>query len=247
MKKPLSLSDIESMVIGDKFEFLPLLRELRVLETQENAILHSTASQCLLLLLCHQGQILTREELIEFAWGEKAANFVTNHTFYQTISVLRKALVALGCDDIIITVPRKGLTVGAGIKISTIYSVAASKKIYNTGSTSHTWYSFLSAKFLFAIAGIMLCTGMVLVVTKTNTDPFSFYQDYSLGKCIIKFSDSRKVTFDSSIVNRLGINCEDGNKTVFITVNEDIRLDSAIVCDTFNRDKQDCHTIRMIR
>jgi DNA-binding winged helix-turn-helix (wHTH) protein len=71
--------------------------------------LHTPASQCLLLLLQNQGEVLTQKFLFENIWGKNGA-FVSANTLYQNIAIVRKGLKSAGIgDDIVQTIPKTGI------------------------------------------------------------------------------------------------------------------------------------------
>ncbi|WP_330764119.1 MULTISPECIES: winged helix-turn-helix domain-containing protein [unclassified Serratia (in: enterobacteria)] len=65
--------------------------------------------RCLTLLIESQGEIVSQEKFINDVWRRNGIEVSTN-TFYQNIFLLRKNLKIAGVmDDIIITIPKKGL------------------------------------------------------------------------------------------------------------------------------------------
>lgn len=76
----------------------------------ENIILNTPTARCLQLLVERQGMVVSREDFIEQVWGTKGI-VVSQNTFYQNISLLRKSLKKAGLSkDLIVTVRRKGFT-----------------------------------------------------------------------------------------------------------------------------------------
>lgn len=75
--------------------------------------LNQPASRCLSLLIQHNGVTVKQEFFIDEVWRKKGM-VVTVNTFYQNISLLRKALKESGLlVSIVITVPKKGLMFSA--------------------------------------------------------------------------------------------------------------------------------------
>lgn len=71
--------------------------------------MHTPASQCLLLLVQNQGQVLSQKYLFDNIWGKNGA-FVSANTLYQNIAIVRKCLKNSGIEeDIIQTVPKMGV------------------------------------------------------------------------------------------------------------------------------------------
>ncbi|MCS3490730.1 helix-turn-helix domain-containing protein [Enterobacter sp. SLBN-59] len=80
-------------------------------------VLTLTASRLLQLLLTHQGEILSRDFLMENAWTKY--NFKpSNASLNNNIAILRKSLNSLGAeDDLIITHPKMGIELQCNISV----------------------------------------------------------------------------------------------------------------------------------
>lgn len=88
--------------------------------TQQHIQLHRTATQCLVLLLEKHNEVVTQDELLRFAWGEKHRE-VTHNAFYQCILNLRKSILRLGVEKTIVTtIARKGLIINNDVTIDKI-------------------------------------------------------------------------------------------------------------------------------
>ncbi|WP_158785091.1 winged helix-turn-helix domain-containing protein [Pantoea sp. BAV 3049] len=75
------------------------------------------ASRCLMLLIENRGKVVTRDEFLKHVWTENGV-FVSQNTYYQNISILRRKLRKAGLgDDIIVTIPHRGLTLHPEIDI----------------------------------------------------------------------------------------------------------------------------------
>ncbi|WP_407197345.1 winged helix-turn-helix domain-containing protein [Citrobacter freundii] len=71
--------------------------------------LSNPATRCLLLLIQQQGQVIERDYFFEHVWYINGAQ-VTNNTFYQNISLLRRAFKELSLnEELIVTVPKVGI------------------------------------------------------------------------------------------------------------------------------------------
>ena len=71
--------------------------------------LSNPASRCLLLLIQQQGQVIERDYFFQQVWINNGAQ-ITNNTFYQNISLLRRAFKEFGLnEELIVTVPKVGI------------------------------------------------------------------------------------------------------------------------------------------
>ncbi|MDU4942019.1 MAG: winged helix-turn-helix domain-containing protein [Mixta calida] len=80
--------------------------------------INQPASRCLALLIERRGDIIKQDEFMNEVWRKHGME-VTVNTLYQNISILRKTLKRAGIDEnIIITVPKKGITLSARVEES---------------------------------------------------------------------------------------------------------------------------------
>lgn len=80
-------------------------------------VLTTPANNCLQILLNNRWEITTQKELFAEVW-EKHGIPINANTLYQNIAMIRKAFRQLGVeDDIIVTVPRRGMLVAENVRI----------------------------------------------------------------------------------------------------------------------------------
>ncbi len=105
-------------IINEAVEFHPATSTLRDLHNPDLVVaLNSPAGRCLLLLITRVGDIVTQQEFMDIVWKQSGMR-VTSNAYYQNISVLRKGLKRIGLgEDIIVTIPRIGLTLATGTRI----------------------------------------------------------------------------------------------------------------------------------
>ncbi len=105
-------------IINGKVEFHPAASTLKTLDGHGMEVeLNSPAARCLLLLIHKQGEIIGQQDFMDEVWGKNGIH-VTSNTYYQNISILRKALKKAGIDEeIIVTIPRMGLTLASDTRI----------------------------------------------------------------------------------------------------------------------------------
>ncbi|WP_435927842.1 winged helix-turn-helix domain-containing protein [Dryocola sp. BD613] len=105
-------------IINEAVEFHPATSTLRDIHNPDVVVtLNSPAGRCLLLLISRVGTIVTQHEFMDIVWKQSGMR-VTSNAYYQNISVLRKGLKRIGLgEDIIVTIPRIGLTLATGTSI----------------------------------------------------------------------------------------------------------------------------------
>jgi DNA-binding winged helix-turn-helix (wHTH) protein len=105
-------------LINDKLFFDPDEHSLWPLNGHPGSkvVLHTPASDCLLLLLRHNHQVVTQKFLFEQVW-EKQGAVVTTNALYQSITLLRKGLQSAGLsENILKTVPKVGYKLTAVVR-----------------------------------------------------------------------------------------------------------------------------------
>lgn len=106
-------------IINNEVIFNVNMNELQpVGENGESVTLNAPTARCLQLLLESNGKIISREEFLDSVWKTRGV-VVSQNTFYQNISLLRKSLVKAGLSqDIIVTVRQRGFVLAAGSNIA---------------------------------------------------------------------------------------------------------------------------------
>ena len=114
-------------LINRLVEFSPENQSLSNRVTGKVVQLQTPANQCLLYLLSQQGQVVSQHVLMKAGWGDRN-EVTTPNTFYQTILLLRNALVEAGLSrDTIRTLSRRGLILDDRVTVEAITSSAQSR------------------------------------------------------------------------------------------------------------------------
>ncbi|MCM5700487.1 winged helix-turn-helix domain-containing protein [Leclercia sp. LTM14] len=80
--------------------------------------LNAPTARCLKLLLMSNGKVISREEFLAEVWNARGV-VVSQNTFYQNISLLRKSLEQAGLSkDIIVTVRQRGFVLASNIEVT---------------------------------------------------------------------------------------------------------------------------------
>jgi len=97
-------------LLGENIVFSPARNTLYAKSNEAKRLsLSNPASRCLLLLIQQQGQVVGRDYFYQHVWINNGAQ-VTNNTFYQNISLLRRAFKEFGLnEELIVTVPKVGI------------------------------------------------------------------------------------------------------------------------------------------
>lgn len=109
----------KQIILNGIAAFLPEKHRIIAINSDQPPLsLSIPASRCLALLINHQGEVVLREHFFHEVWVSNGAQ-VTNNTFYQNISLLRRAFKEFGLnEDYIVTVPKVGVKLENTLKIT---------------------------------------------------------------------------------------------------------------------------------
>lgn len=101
--------------------------ELRSLKDESATVsLNAPTARCLQLLLESKGKVISREQFLAEVWNARGV-VVSQNTFYQNISLLRKSLEQAGLSkDIITTVRKRGFILALDVEVTSCLNVAES-------------------------------------------------------------------------------------------------------------------------
>ena len=108
-----------SYIINDEVIFNMDGNELQPVagKDHEAITLNTPTARCLQLLLESNGNIISRDEFLSAVWKERGV-VVSQNTFYQNISLLRKSLLRAGLtQDVVVTVRQRGFVIATGTVI----------------------------------------------------------------------------------------------------------------------------------
>lgn len=243
----------EVYVINNSIIFNPLQRVLQTLTSDEKHSIQTPACLCLVYLLRNQGDVVTRESLIKFAWGEGAITYVTNNTFYQTISHLRKVLDAAGVGNMITTIPRIGLTISAEYSVAlqpaevtaapviTVEEAPRQPAVRKPQSArlKPVWF----AGWCMILFLLPLLTG--LLVTRQN-DVFSSWKTLPGQFCQVRYKGSDNPDLILQEMMRNQISCTE-NSAIFVMQNPRVMRTSFLICQHYSSRQQQCQVLLVSR
>lgn len=227
-------------------------------------LLNVPVGRCLLLLLQNAGAVVSQQEFFVEVW-EKQGQYVTANTFYQNISILRKALKTAGLDENVIrTVPKQGIRFTGTVEGYAVEehhdgslailspsvdndSVEAEAALPRTSTPQQKQLKravFNVEKLVILAIITLLLASVGLVIsgyTESNTDFFSNYRTVSLGACQVQYSGPIDDEQIIRVINSHHIFCENNNH-IFVTVNQQSSRTAFTVCSEFSRKKQNCQS-----
>lgn len=112
--------------------------ELRTLKPAGTKVtLNAPTARCLQLLIENGGKVVSRDDFLERVWMARGI-VVSQNTFYQNISLLRKSLKKAGLtDEIIVTVRRNGFILAPGTHLEIVEEEDSENTIPSTTISGH--------------------------------------------------------------------------------------------------------------
>lgn len=112
------------LIINEQIIFNADSFELKSIDgTGETVVLNAPTARCLQLLIEKKDEVVSRDDFLEQVWLARGI-VVSQNTFYQNISLLRKSLKICGLTvDIIVTVRRKGFTLAPSTQLHPLVEV----------------------------------------------------------------------------------------------------------------------------
>lgn len=118
---------VKTYIINDDCIFNERKYELR--NVSNSLVIRMTAmrARCLSFIIEHaQEEVIGRQELTSALWGSRG-NYVNDTNLTQILYLIRKDLKTFGINDLLITIPRKGIQVNDQISIAAADSETSTK------------------------------------------------------------------------------------------------------------------------
>lgn len=218
-------------------------------------LLNIPASRCLALLIERKDCLITQKEFFEKVW-ESQGTYVTQNTFYQNISLLRKGLKAAGlAEDPIKTVLKRGMTLADTITIVAyepppLLPLSAEVQGAPTAPPVNATPVVVPAqrriKWLYLLPIAVFCISSIgyFQTRPDGGDLFASYRPYSeVNGCKIMIPAKDKITdIYAAFLKSTPPSCPE-NGVAYLTTDRAISWVSIIQCnkDTHNVGRQ-CHS-----
>ncbi|MBL5906871.1 winged helix-turn-helix domain-containing protein [Serratia fonticola] len=239
----------KTYLINDMVLFYPEQSKLVLRDGSVPAVtLNIPASRCFSLLIERKNSVVSQHEFFELIWEERGS-YVTPNTFYQNISLLRKGLKAVGIsDDVIITVPKKGLTLSAEISVIPYDNATDIPVTENNALADDPQHSLLRSTdipittsgkkrinlpFIFVVTGIFI--GMLGWTLYSWPGEVNYFKDYLYldknNECTF-FSPSVDTNKEKylTFIRDQNVSCLSGHYA-YITIYRGTPKVSVIICD----------------
>lgn len=224
--------------------FNPKENTLKNIENEKEAALYITCSRCLFILLSNGDGIVSQSDILEFSWPENHRT-ISYNTFYQCVLNLRKAFHQIDYHKkIIITFPKKGLSIANNVIVSKVESCNADEieKNFNADEKNNDEPSIntgsLEARGNFKLYIIMLMLisfSSIMAISAygyLNNGFFSTYTEIPISKnqCHIYVNeDNTNIIKSEAFIKHEKEICSD-NRHIYLTLYENTKRVSAISC-----------------
>lgn len=201
------------------------------------------ASRCLSLLITHQGEVIPREHFFQEVWLSNGAQ-VTNNTFYQNISLLRRAFKEFGLnEEFIVTVPKVGIKLEEALQIKVYDEDAVSENAILPSPTlpiqiqspdiKRRTPSVLRQGWIGASALVLiLCIGAALLTWQASMDKlFTKFEPLTVQNNCSYFvnPDTSDYKKHRSFVSAFNLNCEIF-RYIYLTAYNNFARFSVVAC-----------------
>ena len=234
-------------LINETVLFDPDEHSLRPMDGQPGSkvVIHTPASECLLLLLRHNQQVLTQRFLFEQVW-EKHGAVVTTNALYQSIASLRKGLQSAGlAENIIKTVPKMGFKSIATLREGTITDfitpveatvLSPAPEVEQPGVQPHNLAARHYSRWAYLAAGVAFIISCGVLYHQQSGGE-SHYSDYSyigqVNGCALysSWSGEEKSLHTFKLLDkRYPLACESGG-VAYLTLNRSLQGLSVLLCN----------------
>ncbi|MBF4154936.1 winged helix-turn-helix domain-containing protein [Enterobacter hormaechei] len=223
----------KEIIINDKIIFNPSSRELKNELTGEIITLHTPGNFCFLHLLANRSRILTKEELIKISWNNE---IITDNTFYQMVFNLRQNLAKAGGNNVIVTIPRRGLQINPEISVEIL---SAGIQAQTMSENAQVDYICLDSDnhvknrgckiLLMILSGILLLISGLLYISDYEKYAFDDYQQTEYKMCTVHYDEILGKENISALILKSGIDCS-RRRSLIVTQSENHSRLSVISC-----------------
>lgn len=228
--------------------------------SNKSITLTAPSNACLLIVLTHGENVTTQKYLFEQVW-EIHGLPINNNTFYQNISIIRKAFRFIGMEkQVIVTIPRRGIKVAGRVSVCefpdnelVVENEGVSEKtkpprnysVDNLIPFPDKKINFLNKKTLLLFVSVLCIMFFCLVFFKQV-----FNQDNRLAKyeevgkyqgCNVFFDKATSVKSKRDIFNSIDaaqLRCFN-NERVYFSAYPGLPRESFIICNAYSKNNDD--------
>ena len=196
------LSRESYIIINNEVIYYPNENKLSTVGgAKEKVSINVPVGRCLQLLIENRGRVVSRDDFLEAVWNRNGS-YVSQNTFYQNISLLRKSLKNIGLsDDVIVTVRRQGFSLSKDVTIEVVPYPESS--LFSSVSPSGSVESDLSSDSLLSSDSSLLSFRVSDIdeLPARNEVHVDMKRWRKLNSCLMKaYSEMKYVLIASAII-----------------------------------------------
>lgn len=228
-------------------------------ETEKRVNLYAPTNKCLALLIENRSEVISQNVFFTRVWESNGLS-ITANTFYQHIAMLRRAFEDVGLEkEVIVTIPRRGLTLSGEISITFENTVdviemtpdkIVSDSNDDTSITSHTFQTsyyktrsfliYISFGLLFFVISFYFAQLLLSEKNHSKTLLDTYEHVGSVERCEIfvysPFSTLKEVEVK---IKEDNIDCA-SNKIIYYSSVPILNRTSLIACSEKNNERETC-------
>lgn len=210
---------MKTFIIDEEIVFIPAEKKLSSLRNNKTVIMFSTGTRCLEYLLAKQGVVVSQKELIPVCWeGENSLKTVTQATYYQCLTDLRRNFKELGYSKpLISTVRGQGVKINADININLTEEDEKSHPETRSETTKPPIRYIFKKSYKLWIAVMLVITICIvaLFIIIRNTPPENNMQENyhtvdGYPGCYFFNNENVSNDFAKDFLHKKNFNCEEG-------------------------------------
>lgn len=197
--------------------------------------LHAPSSHCLAKLIDERSNIVSQEELILAGWPE-TSDKVSPNTFYQMVFNLRQGLEKVGGEEIIVTVPRRGLKIKPETTVKTVDTRREKPPEEKENTEKNTFFFTYAAPlkkggkfFLIVLTFISLSISGILYTSIPDLNFIDDYDEIQYKMCTVNFNGAIDKTIVEKLLSKSSTDCSLQKRIILTQSNNHSRL-SVISC-----------------
>lgn len=229
----------EIIVVNRRIVFHPKKRMLKHVLSGSCVTLHTPATYCLLYLLLNREHLCNKEDLIKHSWCQDSST-ITDNTYYQMIFHLRKGLESVGGDQVLLTIPRRGLQINTEVSVQVFnlkevtYIGSGKQEKTNepliSGASTATKKNLKKLSFIaFFIALLLILIDVINMTHAKSINVTQGYEAFSYKKCAVKYNQFIQEADIKKWIEIANIDCTWPQSVIMTRSENNARL-STIVC-----------------
>lgn len=242
-------------IINGIVNFDPEHAVLKNIQTGDEVILPLPAARLLQFIVASESEILTRELLIKEVWDNFGLQS-SNNNLNNYLSLVRRTLMNLGCENIIQTIPK----VGIRLSMDAIIDISIEAQTMPVSVIKKRQGLKINQKIIFLpmIIVVLFLVFFIFYIDRSGINNFSIQKPYIFKGCKIELlsekDDAEKKAVSELILSdlsRLGYSCGKESVIFFDSTeksdNNYFNRYFLSICNDVNEGLRDCNSYNLLQ